>query len=147
MKVNEGRKPPFPDLASWIRFTLRDYIPKAYGNYQRYLRTGFVGNLKVPLKMTPLKEDVYEEPVDPDGHLMGILIGKRQYQLLKALIPFENAIQSFQQSMVQYRHVPDFIKARVTNDILQVHQTLISVELEEEEKILTGEAEKPIPKP
>ena len=145
MNVNEGRKEAFIDFSSWTRFTLRDYIPRAYRNLQRYLRSGDFLGIKQSVKLEPLKDNTLAMP--GRKYVLALKVGKRQIQLLKELVPFENAARKVgllaapegMRDSVMFNSVPDFVRFKVVTEMLEIHQKIVTSELEDEEEVILKE--------
>ena len=142
MEVNKGRKEAFIDFSSWTRFLLRAYIPKAYRNLQRYLRTGDLLGLKRTVKLEPLKDDTLALP--GRKYVLALKVGKRQVQLLREILPFENAVRKIglmpgMGAPTQFSSVPDFVRFKVVSEMLAIHERIVASELEDEEEAILKE--------
>lgn len=136
MEVNKdkSKKTKYPDIQAWIRFKLREYLPLAYRNLQRYLRTGEFLGVKKTLNIKPLASKALNMP-GSGKHKLRILLGHRQLSILRETVPFENAVRSSNPNFetIPFDSVADYVRHKAVNDLLEVSETILKEELQDEE--------------
>lgn len=145
LQINKDPEANFKSRDEWMRTLLRNYTVASINSLRRWETTRYITTLKGQVHLPTLK--LWEGDVEglddgEEGALVGITIGKLQYDLLQTVTRWENTYQrEIVKSDIEHGCVAALARSIILTSLFQAQAKVDEERLKEEEReILKEEA-------
>lgn len=143
LQVNKDPGANFKSRDEWMRTILRNYTVASINSLRRWETTRYIATLTGQVHVPTLKfweGDVEGLDSGEEGSLVGITIGKLQYEYLQTATRWENTYQKeILKSSVEHKSVAALARFVLLNALLQAQAKVDEEKLKEEEREILAE--------